>query len=223
MQSAANQLPTAEEPSDSANDRISAAEAAEILGLDRGAVYRLMAKGRLPTHGGPHSYNQLRRGDVVEYRDRGERIALAEAARILRRSIDGVRELVRQGELVSIANSRRPVFRNDVEQYAAANPPPARTPPAGRDGQVGTPQAARILGISPSNTRRLAAEGKIPPARTTPAATGIAPTSSHCFSGLGPRPRPPSCRRRNSPGLRPWSPHERRTSRARSPCGRALP
>ncbi|WP_420481570.1 alpha-N-acetylglucosaminidase C-terminal domain-containing protein [Actinopolymorpha pittospori] len=34
----------------------------------------------------------------------------------------------------------------------------------------------------------------------------------------------PSCRRsRNSPGLRPWSPHERCTSRARSPWGRGLP
>jgi predicted HTH domain antitoxin len=97
MQSSPGHRPDPEERAGTADDRISAAAAAEILGIDRDKVYRLMAKRRLPTYGGPHSYNQLRRSDIEQWRDRGEPIALTEAAKILRRSTDAVRELVQRG------------------------------------------------------------------------------------------------------------------------------
>ncbi|TCN32158.1 helix-turn-helix protein [Kribbella orskensis] len=146
------------------NDRISAAEAAVILGIDREKVYRLMDKGRIPTYGDPHSFNRIRRIDAEQLRDRGEPIPLSEAARLLRRPVGVVRDLVANGELHSIARSKRPVFRREVEQYAAQHPRPqeAAVPPPGREGQVRTPAAARILDMSQSNTRRLAAEGLLP-------------------------------------------------------------
>jgi hypothetical protein len=151
-------------PADPA-ERISAAAAAEILGVDPTKVYRLMSKGRLKTFGEPHSFNRLRRGDVEEYRDRGEPISLRQAARILRRPTDFVRELIASGELFSITGSFHPVFQRDVERYAEQHPRPpvpSRPPPSGREGQIRTPAAARLLNMSNSNTRRLAAEGLIP-------------------------------------------------------------
>jgi hypothetical protein len=151
-------------PPGAADERISAATAAEILGIDRDKMYRLMAKGRIRTHGEPHTFNQLRRGDVEELCDLGEPIPLTEAARILRCSANDVRRLIDAGELRAVAKSKRPVFRHDVERYAENHPPQAGppSPPPGREGQIRTPEAAKILGRSSSGTRSLAAAGKIP-------------------------------------------------------------
>lgn len=156
---------TGEQGSTDPDERISAAIAAEILGTDRNKVYRLMRKGRLKTHGELHSYNRLRRGDVEEYRARGEPISIRQAARILQRPTDDVRELIAASALISTTNSSHPLFQHDVERYAEQHPPPPAPPaphPPGREGEIRTPAAARVLGMSNSNTRRLAAAGFIP-------------------------------------------------------------
>lgn len=120
-----------------------------------------MAKGRIPTYGEPHSYNQIRGRDAEELRDRGERIPLSEAARILKRPIQFGRELVAAGELYSWPGALRPVFRDEVERYADRLPPGARGLPA-RSGRLSTSSAAERIGLSRSRVYGLARDGLLP-------------------------------------------------------------
>jgi predicted DNA-binding transcriptional regulator AlpA len=140
---------------------ISAAEAAEIVGVDRGQMYRLMAKDRIPTYGDPHSYNQIRRRDAEELRDLGERIPLSEAARILRHPIQFVRELAAAGEIRFWPGSLRPVFRSEIEQFAASLPPVSSSRPA-RNSRLSTGAVAERLGLSRSRVYGLARQGLLP-------------------------------------------------------------
>ena len=117
-----------------------------------------MAKGRIPTYGEPHSYNQIRRSDAEELRDCGERIPLSDAARILQRPLQFVRDLVDAGELHSWAGSLRPVFRNEVERYAATLPPTSRGLPT-RAGRLSTGAVAERLGLSRSRVYGMARDG----------------------------------------------------------------
>jgi hypothetical protein len=70
-----------------------------------------MALGRLPTHGPPNTFWQLRLSDVERLHDRGESIPLKEAARLLRRTSDDVRKLTADGKLTAVPGSRRPHYR----------------------------------------------------------------------------------------------------------------
>jgi hypothetical protein len=124
-----------------------------------------MAKGRLTVHGGPHSYNQIRRRDAEELRDRGEPIPLSEAARILQRSTAYVRSLIDSGQLHFVENSTRPVFRAEVEQYAQDYPRRWLPGLIGTDGRVSTIVAAKILGLSRQRTRELAQAEQLPALR----------------------------------------------------------
>jgi hypothetical protein len=152
-------------PSDaSAVEWISAAEAAEIVGVDRGQMYRLMAKRRIPTYGDPHSFNQIRRRDAEELRDLGERIPLSEAARMLRRSTQFVRELATAGKIRFWRGSLRPVFRSEIEQYAATLPPAVSRFPI-TDGRLSTGAAAERLDLSRSRVYGLARQGLLPAVR----------------------------------------------------------
>jgi hypothetical protein len=147
--------------------RISAAQAAEVLGKPVTYVYRLTALGRLRTHGGRNSYRQLRLSDVERFRDLGDTIPLKEAARILRCSTDDVRKLVADGKLTGVHRSRRPVYLLEVQNLATElgvprrqRGRPRRNPlPAGYTDLRG---AAKILDISLSTTRRLATQERIP-------------------------------------------------------------
>jgi hypothetical protein len=150
-----------------ADPRISAAQAATILGKTVEHVHRLMALGRLPTHGPPNTFWQLRLSDVERLRDRGEPIPLKEAARLLRCTTDDVRKLIADGKLTAVPGARRPVYLLEVQPLAAATelpprPPHPQPPP---EGHVNTRDAAKILGRSISRTRQLAAEGRIPAQR----------------------------------------------------------
>ncbi|MFD7161105.1 hypothetical protein ACFV9C_41430 [Kribbella sp. NPDC059898] len=147
---------------DQRDERISAQTAAEILGTDRATVYRLMAKRRLPTYGKSHTFDQLRRGDVEELRNRGERIPLAEAAEILGRSVRQVRELITAGKLDAWSGSRRPVFRADVQRLAETMPP-SNWPPW--EGRLSTGAVAERLGKSRSRIYGLARDGLLPAIR----------------------------------------------------------
>lgn len=144
---------------DPGDELISARVAAEIVGVDRPTMYRLMAKGRIPTSGGPHAVNQIRRRDAEELRDRGEPIALSEAARILKRPIGFVRDLVARGELSSWEGSRRPVFRGEVERYAADLPD---TVWPTWEGRLSTGAVAERLNRSRMTVYRLARAGLLP-------------------------------------------------------------
>jgi hypothetical protein len=151
-----------------ADPRISTAQAATILGKTVEHVYRLMALGRLPTHGQPNTFWQLRLSDVERLRDRGEPIPLKEAARLLGCATDDVRKLIADGKLTAVAGSRRPVYLLEVQALAAAMDLPSRPAhpqPLPPKGHVSTREAAKILGRRISRTRQLAAEGRIPAQR----------------------------------------------------------
>lgn len=145
-----------------AAERISAQAAAEIVGVDRPTMYRLMANGRIPTYGGPHSFNQVRRRDAEELRDRGEPIPMSEAARILKRPVRLVQELVNSGKLNSWPGARRPVFRAEVERYATTLPP--KDWPTS-EGRLSTGAVAERLGLSRSRVYGLARDGLLPAVR----------------------------------------------------------
>jgi hypothetical protein len=151
-----------------ADPRISAAQAATILGQTVQHVHRLMAWGRLPTHGPPNTFWQLRLSDVERFRGRSELIPLREAARLLRCTTDAVRTLIAHGKLTAVHGSRRPLYLLEVQALAAASdvPPRPRHPrPPPPEGHLTTRQAAKMLGRSPSGIRQLAAEGRIPAQR----------------------------------------------------------
>jgi hypothetical protein len=151
-----------------ADPRISAAHAAAILGKTVEHVHRLMALGRLPRHGAPNTFWQLRLSDVEHLRDRGEPIPLKEAARLMRCTTDDVRKLIADGKLTAVPGSRRPVYLLKVQALAAALDMPTRPrhpQPLPPEGRVNTREAARTLGRSISRIRQLAAEGRIPAQR----------------------------------------------------------
>lgn len=151
-----------------ADPRISAAQAATILGKTVEHVHRLMALGRLPRHGRPNTFWQLRLSNVERLRDRGEPVPLKEAARLLRCTTDDVRKLIADGKLTAVPRSRRPVYPLEVQALAADMDVPPRQPhpqPLPPEGCVDTREAARMLGRSISRTRQLAAEGRIPAQR----------------------------------------------------------
>jgi hypothetical protein len=149
-----------------ADPRISAAQAATVLGKTVEHVHRLMALGRLPRHGPPSTFWQLRLSDVERLRDRGEPIPLKEAARLLRCATDDVRTLIADGKLTAVPGSRRPVYLLEVQALAAAlDLPPRPHRPLPPEDHVNTREAARMLGRSISRIRQLAAEGRIPAQR----------------------------------------------------------
>jgi hypothetical protein len=149
-----------------ADPRISADQAAAVLGVLVAQVYRMVAKGWLPAHGDKHSYRRLLLSDVEAFRDRGEPIPLKEAAQILRCTSDDIRQLITENQLTARPGSRRPVYRKEIEQLARErNLPIRRTPstqPTRPEGHVNTTEAAKILSRSISRTRQLAAAGRIP-------------------------------------------------------------
>lgn len=150
--------------------RISAAQAAVVLGKPVTYVYRLMSLGQLPTYGGPHSFRQLRLSDVERHRDLGESIPLKEAARLLRYSTDEVRELIADGKLTGVHRSRRPVYLLEVQNLAAelGVPDPKRGRPRPDPmpaGYTDLQGAAKVLGVSVSTARRLASQERIPAER----------------------------------------------------------
>lgn len=148
----------------SADEWISAGEAAEIVGVDRGQMYRLMTKGRIPTYGTPHSSNKIRRRDAEELRDLGERIPLSEAARILKQPAQFVRDLAGAGKIRFWSGSLRPVFRSEIEQCAAALPAVSNRFPVA-DGRLSTGAAAERLELSRSRVYGLARQGLLPAVR----------------------------------------------------------
>jgi hypothetical protein len=147
---------------------ISAAQAATILGKTVEHVHRLMALGRLPKHGPPNTFWQLRLSGVERLRDRGEPISLKEAARLLRCATDGIRKLIADGKLTAVPGSRRPVYVLEVQALAAALDLPPRSRFSSASVARGPRQhreAARMLGRSISRFRLLAAECRIPAQR----------------------------------------------------------
>lgn len=124
----------------------------------------MMAKGRIPTYGDPHSFNQIRRRDAEELRDLGERIPLSEAARILKRPSHAVRELAAAGKIRFWSGSLRPVFRREIEQCAAALPAASNRFPV-TDGRLSTGAAAERLNLSRSRVYGLARQGLLPAVR----------------------------------------------------------
>lgn len=151
-----------------ANDpRISPAQAAVVLGKPVAYVYRLMALGRLPTHGGSHSSRQLRLSEVEHHRALGDPIPLKEAARLLRCSTADVRKLIADGKLTGVHRSRRPVYLLEVQKLAAELGVPGRKrgrprPDPMPAGYTHLRGAAKIPEVSLSTARRLAAQERIP-------------------------------------------------------------
>lgn len=108
--------------------RITAAEAARILGCSRNHVYRLARQGRLPRAGKPNGWGQYDR-EVVEALSL---VALpqlggghdywattTEAAEILGVSVERVRQLATTGRVPAVRHGRRWVFRRDQLEVVA--------------------------------------------------------------------------------------------------------
>jgi hypothetical protein len=134
--------------------RISVTQAAEVL-------------GRLPRRGAPNTSRGLLLSDGLRVRAKGEPIKLAQAAQWLRRPTDAVRQLIAEGKLPLVPGSERLVYPSDVRALPAAPPAPPRNPPpaTGPGGYINTRAAAKRLDLSPSQTRQLAADGRLPATR----------------------------------------------------------
>ena len=157
--------PLLRQPRMVADPRISADQAAQVLGKTSAHVRRMVDLGRLPRRGEPNKFRGLLLSDVLRCRERGEPIDFAAAANLLRCSKGDIRQLIADGRLAVVPGTQRRVYETDVRELARrrparkrANPPPRRPP----DGHIATAAAALILGTSIRSTQRLAATERIP-------------------------------------------------------------
>jgi hypothetical protein len=145
--------------------RISVAQAAQILGKTRAQVYRMVKLGRLRRRGEPNKFRGLLLSDVLQCRDRGEPIEVADAAKVLGGTASDVRRLIAEGKLTLVPGSQRLLYETDVRELSRTWTRPARAkpqPPPGPEGHINTATAARLLGVSVSRTRHLASSERIP-------------------------------------------------------------
>lgn len=108
--------------------RITAEEAARILGCSRNHIYRLARQGRLPRNGEPQKWAQYDQ-EAVEalalawlprYRGgHGYWATRQEAADALGVSVGRVRRLVAAGRLPAVRHGRRWIFRRDQLEVVA--------------------------------------------------------------------------------------------------------
>jgi excisionase family DNA binding protein len=148
--------------------RISVAQAAQILGKTRAQVYRMVNLGRLRRRGEPNKFRGLLLSDVLQCRERGDPIEVADAAKVLGCTASDVRRLVAEGKLMLVPGSQRLLYRTDVHKLSRTWIRPARAKPQqpdGPKGHINTAAAARLLGLSVSRTRHLAASERIPASR----------------------------------------------------------
>jgi hypothetical protein len=145
--------------------RISVAQAAQILGKTRAQVYRMVKLGRLRRRGEPNKFRGLLLSDVLQCRKRGDPIEVADAAKVLGGTASDVRRLIAEGKLTVVPGSQRLLYETDVRDLSRTRIRPARAKtrqPVGPEGHVNTAAAARLLGLSVSRTRQLAASERIP-------------------------------------------------------------
>jgi hypothetical protein len=145
--------------------RISVAQAAQILGKTRAQVYRMVHLGRLRRRGEPNKFRGLLLFDVLQCRERGDPIEVADAAKVLGGAAGDVRRLIAGGKLTLVPGSQRLLYETDVRDLSRTWTRPARVKPqqpVGPEGHINTASAARLLGLSVSRTRRLASSDRIP-------------------------------------------------------------
>jgi hypothetical protein len=139
--------------------RISVAQAAQILGKSPVQVYRMVKLGRLHRRGEPNKFRGLLLSDVLQCRERGDPLEVADAAKVLGGTASDVRRLIAEGKLTLVPGSQRLLYETDVRELSRTWTRPARAKPqqpAGPDGHINTSAAARLLGVSVSRTRQLA-------------------------------------------------------------------
>lgn len=109
--------------------RVTAAEAARILGCSRNHVYRLARQGRLPRTGAPQKWAGYNRETVETYslQQLGARgpsghpywMSVSEAADILGVTPARVRQLARSGRIPALRHTRVWVFRRHQLEVVA--------------------------------------------------------------------------------------------------------
>ena len=109
--------------------RISAAQAAVVLGKRPAQVHRFIALGRLPRHGPANNGRPLVLSEVEALRDKGDPVPLKHAAHRLGRSLRATRELVADGHLPLVPGTKSMVYPADLAAIMAAKAqPPIRQP-----------------------------------------------------------------------------------------------
>jgi hypothetical protein len=134
--------PVLGEPRMVADPRITADQAAAILGTNRAHSYRMVGQGRLPAYGSPHQTRRLLLSDVRRLKAREESIGLREAAHLLGCSIGDVRDLIASGDLKAVSDARRRVYWQEVQAVAQVRQvKPAPRPPR-RSSAAPSPESA---------------------------------------------------------------------------------
>jgi hypothetical protein len=153
--------------------RISIAQGAAALGKTVAQVHRLVKVGRLPRHGPANNGRPLLLSEVEALRDKGEPVPVTVAARILRRSLESVLELVAGGQLPMVPGTKARVYQADVDAIVAtakkvrsakkaAKRARTRRPQVGPPGYLNSRQTAEKLGITAIGVTQMAADERIP-------------------------------------------------------------